>query len=90
MTTFIPKGTYEQQRRDRLSDIVGDYLTCEKTEARACYEEILSEVDGWIEYHKKFLDKAVNLKELLLGHRPIDLSNINNKEFLQETIPERY
>ena len=87
--------TYEQQRRDRLADAVGDYLTCEDTDARQCYEEMLAEVDDWINYHKKFMNKAVKLKELLLGHRDATLDfphwpgEATNKEFLQENTHER-
>ena len=28
---------YYNQRRDRLADAVGDYLTCDSTSARQCY-----------------------------------------------------
>lgn len=59
--------TYEQQRRDRLADAVGDYLTCESTDARQCYEDMLAEIDGWIDYHQKFLNKATKLKKLIMG-----------------------
>lgn len=59
--------TYEQQRRDRFADAVGDYLTCEDTDARQCYEEMLAEIDGWIEYHQRFLNKATKLKKLVMG-----------------------
>jgi hypothetical protein len=62
-------NTYEKQRRDRLAEAVGDYLTCEDTDARRCYEEMLAEVDSWVEYHQKYMEKALALKRLLLGER---------------------
>ena len=64
--------TYQKQRRDRLADAVGDYLTCEETDARQCYEEMLAEVDSWVEYHQKNMEKALALKRLLLGERFVD------------------
>ena len=64
--------TYYNQRRDRLADSVADYLTCDSTDARQCYEEILSEVDSWIKYHRKGMEKATALKSLLMGHREFE------------------
>ncbi len=63
--------SYEAQRRDRLADAIGDYLTDESIDARQAYEEILSEVQGWVSYHEKFLVKAQNLYALLQGERPV-------------------
>ena len=62
-----------RDRRYRLADILTDYLSDEDCDARYAYEELLSEVDDLINYHKKHLNKAVQFKELLLGHRPVDL-----------------
>ena len=63
--------SYENQRRDRLADAIGDYLTDESVDARQAYEEILAEVQGWVKYHEKFLVKAQNLYALLQGERPV-------------------
>ena len=68
--------TYEAQRKDRMGDAIGDYLTDEKTDARVCYEEMLAEVQSWIDYHRKFLKKAETLKELMLGQRPDQLDDL--------------
>ncbi len=54
---------------------IGDYLTDEDVDARQAYEEILAEVQTWIDYHQKFLVKAQNLYALMQGERPI----ISNK-----------
>ena len=62
--------TYAQQRRDRMADAIGDYLTDEDVDARQAYEEILAEVQTWIDYHQKFLIKAQNLYALMQGERP--------------------
>ena len=68
--------TYEAQRKDRMGDAIGDYLTDEKVDARACYEDMLTEVQSWIDYHRKFLKKAETLKELMLGQRPDQLDDL--------------
>ena len=89
--------TYYNQRRDRLADAVGDYLTCDATSARQCYEEMLAEVDGWIKHHRQHLNKAQALKDLLMGERNANMDfphwpgEVTEKQFLQEnTIPDRY
>ena len=88
---------YYNQRRDRLADAVGDYLTCDSTSARQCYEEMLAEVDGWIKHHRQHLSKAQALKDLLMGERNANMDfphwpgEVTEKQFLQEnTIPDRY
>ncbi len=63
--------SYSKQRRDRMGDAIGDYLTDEAIDARQAYEEILQEVQYWIDYHKTFLVKAQNLYALMNGERPI-------------------
>lgn len=60
---------YSKQRRDRLGDILLDYLTDDKVDARRCYEEILGELDALARYHQGQLDKANDLRSLLLGYR---------------------
>jgi len=63
--------TYEEQRKDRMGDAIGDYLTDEKVDARQAYEEILSEIQHWIDYHRENLTKAENLYAFMQGERPI-------------------
>lgn len=72
--------SYEQQRRDRLADLIGDYLTDENCSARGAYEEILAEVQGWVDYHKSNLDKVTEFQSLLLGHRPLSNLEIDIKD----------
>ena len=66
ITTNLVK-TYQQQRKDRMGDAIGDYLTDEEVSARQTYEEILSEIQSWIDYHQKFLAKAKALYALMQG-----------------------
>lgn len=88
---------FYNQRRDRLADAVGEYITCDNTDARQCYEEILAEIDAWVKYYSTGMKKATALKELLLGHRDVSMDfphwpgEVTNKQFIQENkISERY
>ena len=65
--------TYSQQRKERMGDCILDYMSDEEVDARQCYEEMLDEVNSLIIYHRTQMRKAQQLKELMLGHRPIDL-----------------
>lgn len=79
MTEIDWPAHYSIQRKDRMQDAIDDYLHDPKVDARRTYEEILSCVDDIIKHHKENLEKAVSLKELMLGYRNIDLN-----------LPERY
>lgn len=65
------RAEYVIQRKDRMHDAIEDYLNDDKVDARRAYEEMLSCIDNTIQYHKSNQEKAVELKELMLGHRPI-------------------
>lgn len=65
------RAEYAIQRKDRMHDAIEDYLNDDKVDARRAYEEMLSCIDNTIQYHKSNQEKAVELKELMLGHRPI-------------------
>lgn len=67
---WVLPDAYQKQRKDRMGDSVFDYLSDEATTSRQVYEEMLSEVQVCIDYHKKFLNKAQNLYKLMLGDRP--------------------
>ncbi|UNH61172.1 hypothetical protein SSZBM1_55 [Synechococcus phage S-SZBM1] len=66
-------GIYARARKDRLGDNILDYISDESLSAKKIYDELLDEVDDIIAYHKKYLEKTIAFKELLLGHRPVDL-----------------
>ena len=61
--------SYEEQRRDRLSESITDYLTDESVSASECYQDMLKEVESWIEYHACNMNKAKELRALLTGQR---------------------
>ena len=78
---------YAKQRKDRMQDAIDDYLQDDKVSARQTYEEMLSCVNDVIEYHKKQLDRAVELKSLMMGHREVDLNDyVKNLPAQQEPV----
>ena len=76
------RKTYEGQRKDRMQDCIDDYLQDDKVSARQTYEEMLSCVNDVIDYHRTSMNRAVKLKELMLGHRDIDLLQSEKKDLL--------
>lgn len=50
--------TYREQQRERIADLVGDYLGDDKLEAQEFIDDILAEVKEWRDYHQKQADKA--------------------------------
>ena len=50
--------TYREQQRDRIADIVGDYLGDDQLEAQELINDLLAEVKEWRDYHSKQADKA--------------------------------
>ena len=66
------RAEYVTQRKDRMHDAIEDYLNDDRVDARRAYEEMLSCIDNTIQYHKSNYDKAVELKELMHGYRPVE------------------
>ena len=61
------EDSYHNQRRDRLSDVVGDYLTDESLTAQDFYRDLMAEVQSWVDYHEKELKRTSEVKRLLEG-----------------------
>ena len=68
---------YAVQRKDRMGDAIGDYLSDDKVEARQAYEEILSEAIEWRDYHQKQLTKAQQFLDFIHPNRGESLSNLD-------------
>ena len=84
-TPFLgPDNTYEKQRKCRMQDAIDDYLNDEKVSSRQAYEEMLSCIDDVIKYHEQAYCRARGLRDLMMGHREVDLDSIGKK------VPERY
>lgn len=60
-----PEDSYYNKRRDRLSDVVGDYLTDESLTAKDFYRDLMAEVQSWVDYHGKELKRAIEFKKLI-------------------------
>ena len=67
--------TYSKQRRCRLGVVILDYLDDEQVTPRKLYEELIAEITEMIEYHQSKAKKYEQFRELILGHRPIDLDS---------------
>jgi hypothetical protein len=74
--------SYYNQRRDRLSYAVRDYLTDESLTAQDFYRDLVAEVQSWVDYHKKELKRASEVKDLLEGRFESNLKN--EDKFYQE------
>ena len=58
---------YQQNRKDRLTDLIGDYITDEDTTAEDLYQDILSEVKSWLDYHENYVKKCSTVYLKLQG-----------------------
>ena len=75
-------SVYKQARKDRLVDLISDYLTDEETTAREFYEEVIGEVQMWVDYYQNNMNRAQEFKSLLLGHSdPVFLTEDRNSNF---------
>ena len=88
--TKLLQKTYEEQRQCRMQDAIDDYLQDDKVSGRRTYEEILSCVQDVIDYHKKQLDRATELKSLMMGHRLVDDMDELAEKWQYDKLPERY
>ena len=73
---------YAKQRKGRMQDAIDDYLQDEKVNPRQAYEEMLACVQDVINYHKKELGRASELRNLMMGYRSVDsLDDYNHREY---------
>ena len=78
-----PEQSYYNQRRDRLSDVVGDYLTDESLTAKDFYRDLMAEVQSWVDYHEKELKRTSEAVSLLKGELKCD---VKDEEFLNDVL----
>ena len=67
-----------------MQDAIDDYLNDDKVSSRQAYEEMLSCIDDVIKYHEQAYCRARGLRDLMMGHREVDLESIG------KNVPERY
>lgn len=77
------EDSYHNQRRDRLSDVVGDYLTDESLTAKDFYRDLMAEVKSWVDYHEKELKRASEAVSLLKGELECD---VKDEKFLNDVV----
>lgn len=59
--------TYARQRKDRLSDIISDFMSDEKVMPSDFYSTLLEDIENSINYYEKEANKYRELKKLLMG-----------------------
>lgn len=57
--------TYSEQRKDRLADVIADYITDEEVTPAEFYFDLKAEVQTWIDYHRKELKRAEEIMKLI-------------------------
>ena len=70
---------YAKQRKCRMQDAIDDYLQDDEVSARRTYEEMLSCIDDVIEYHSASLNRAAELRSLMMGNRPVDIDDYRDR-----------
>ena len=60
---------YAKQRRDRLTDVVADYLTDESVTPELFYQELREEIESWLTYYQDYHDKASSMLSYFQGSR---------------------
>ena len=71
---------YNKQRRDRLSEAVGDYLTDESTSPEQFYSDLKKEVQDWVDYYKEYYDKSSQVLSYITGRATV-ISDATDKDW---------
>ena len=71
---------YNKQRRDRLSEAVGDYLTDESTSAEQFYSDLKKEVQDWVDYYKEYYNKSSQVLSYITGKATV-ISDATDKDW---------
>ena len=70
--------SYKKYSLEQLDNWVHDTLNYEDLTPEDIYNTIVKCVDDSVEYHKKHLNKSIELLSLLKGHRPVDFGDEGN------------
>tara|TARA_Y100000004_G_scaffold112100_1_gene125908 strand:- start:537 stop:902 length:366 start_codon:yes stop_codon:yes gene_type:complete len=65
MTNWVTESSYHNQRRDRLSDVLGDYINDESCDPNQLHRDMLEEVNSWIKYHQEQESRWVEFKHMI-------------------------
>jgi len=62
---------FKKQRKTRLTDSVDEYLQDDDTTADTFRFELLDSINGMIDYHQTYLDKAIAFKNIICGEQNV-------------------
>ena len=71
---------YNKQRRDRLSEAVGDYLTDESISPEQFYSDLKKEVQDWVDYYTGFHEKSSQVLSYITGRATV-ISDATDKDW---------
>ena len=71
---------YNKQRRDRLSEAVGDYLTDESISPEQFYSDLKKEVQDWVDYYRGFHEKSSQVLSYITGRATV-ISDATDKDW---------
>ena len=72
--------SYKKYSLEQLDNWVNDALNCDDLTPEDIYDTVVKCVDESVEYHKKYLDKSIELLSLLKGNRSVDFE-VTNKDW---------
>lgn len=84
--------TYNEQRKDRMQDAIDDYLQDDRVDIQQIYDDIMYCLQDVIDYHKRGMDRALTLKNLMMGNRTVDFVDdpVLVEKSKYDKLPERY
>ena len=82
--------SYDAQRRDRLGDVISDYLNDEDKTAKEFYNDLIAELEDWIRYHERFAEKYKAARLMINGHRKSTMPDpiTNHQEYQAQLLNE--
>jgi len=93
MTSNDPRSSdfsYKKYSLEQLDNWVHDALNCEDLTPQDIYDTIVKCVDDSVEYHKKHLNKSIELLSLLKGHRNVDFGVGNDEPWDYTVTGEKF
>lgn len=80
--------SYSEQRRERLNDVIFDYISDEETSAEELFDDIIAEVRGSHEYFARYEEKCSNLLDKLNAITFVEGSHADWEDFWNSTDEE--
>lgn len=60
VTTFT-QSQYHQNLKDRLCDIIAEYVSDDKLTPQMFYDDVMDELKSWVDYYEEGLAKSADL-----------------------------